>query len=432
MKKRGIALWVSILLGGVCLAAAGEWSSGAPRDEIKPRFSRTSSGHLVIEHDARTGLHGYWRREFPVTGGRHYEFRAWRRVAGVADPQRSAFVTILWLDDKDKRVLDDRPLVTRYLRKFTPWTPLEYPTEREAAGGWAEFAAVYQAPGNARKAVVDLHLLWAPRGRVEWRDISLREAQAPQGRKVRLAAVHFRPVGGKTPEGNRLLFAPLIEKAAAQRADLVVLGETLTYYGLGRKPAETAEPVPGPSTEFFGELARKHNLYIVAGIFERDRHLVFNTAILMGPDGKLVGKYRKVTLPDNEWNQGVAPGSDYPVFQTRFGKVGMMICYDGFFPEVARRLTLRGAEVIAWPVWGCNPDLARARAAENHVYLVSSTYEDTSSEWMLTAVWDQTGDTVARAREWGEVAIAEVDLDAQTRWPSLGEFKAKIIRHAPR
>ena len=58
----------------------------------------------------------------------------------------------------------------------------------------------------------------------------------------------------------------------------------------------------------------------------------------------------------------------------------MMVCYDGFFPEVARQLANRGAEVIAWPVWGCNPDLARARAMENHVYVVSSTYEDIASQ----------------------------------------------------
>jgi len=417
--------------GGLWGAALDDWKSGAPRDEIKPRFSRTAAGHLVIEHDARDGLQGFWSREFPVTGGSYYEIKAHRKTAHVASPQRSAFVIIEWRDEKDRRVLDDRQLVTRFLRKFTPWTPPEYPPERPGADGWSEFSAVYQAPGGARKAVVQLHLIWAPKGRVEWREVSFREAAQPAPRKVRLAAVHLRPSGSKTPEGNRKLFAPMIEKAAAQRADLVVLGETLTYAGTGRSAAEAAEPVPGPSTEFFGELARKHNLYIVAGIFERDRHLVYNTSILMGPDGKLVGKYRKVTLPDGEWMQGVVPGSDYPVFETRFGKVGMMICYDGFFPEVARQLALRGAEIIAWPVWGCNPELARARAAENHVYLVSSTYEDTSSNWMLTAIWDHTGDTVARAERWGDVVVAEVDLNALTRWPSLGDFKAKIPRHAP-
>ena len=63
----------------------------------------------------------------------------------------------------------------------------------------------------------------------------------------------------------------------------------------------------------------------------------------------------------------------------------MMICYDGYFPEIARRLVNHGAEIIAWPVWGCNPKLAVARAVENHVYLVSSTYTDTSEHWTVSA-----------------------------------------------
>jgi len=195
--------------------------------------------------------------------------------------------------------------------------------------------------------------------------------------------------------------------------------------------ADIAEPIPGPSTEYFGAFAREFNVYIVAGLLERDGHVVYNTAALLGPDGKLAGKYRKVTLPDGEIEEGLTPGRDYPVFETRFGTLGMMICYDGFFPEVARELTKRGAEVIAWPVWGCNPDLARARAAENHTYLVSSTYEDISRNWMLSAVWDHTGRTIGRAKDWGSIAIAEVDLNARTRWPSLGDFRSKIPHHVP-
>ena len=413
------------------------WTQAAPRDELRTEYvieagGRDGLGALVLRTDAREGLDGYWRKSFPVTGGTHYRFAASYQARGVTVPRRSVVVKLNWRDANDKQVLLDEPSEGSYQRGAVPRAETEFPATHEpAADGWTEVADVYRAPAKATQAIVELHLQWAPNAEVRWSQISLREAAAPERRVVRLATVHYMPRGGKSPAENCRQYEPLIVEAAKQKADLVVLGETLTYVGLNKSYAELAEPVPGPSTEYFAELAKQHQLYIVAGLLERSEHLVYNVAVLLGPDGQIAGKYRKVCLPRSEIEQGCAPGSDYPVFETRFGKLGMMVCYDGFFPEVARELTNRGAEVIAWPVWGCNPLLARARACENHVYLISSTYGDVAANWMISAVFDHTGETIAQASKWGSVAVVEVDLNHRTRWVSLGDYRAHLPRHRP-
>jgi predicted amidohydrolase len=420
------------------LEAAHPWQPAAPREEISPAFGfepeggPNHDGALVMSSDARRGLHGCWQRTFAVEGGKHYRFASLRKTTNVPYPRRSTSVRILWQDDRGRAVPHDGPVAEGYLIGWEPMAEAEFPSEQEPrADGWTELSEVYRVPEHASRAVVELYLQWAEGSRVEWSGVSLSLVSAPAGRKVRLAAVHYRPTG-KSPDGNCREYEPLIAEAARQKADLVVLGETITLVATNRPTLEEiAEPIPGKSTEYFGTLAKRYGLYIVVGLYERDEHLIFNVAVLLGPDGKLAGKYRKVCLPRNEVAAGVAPGEEYPVFQTRFGKLGMMVCYDGFFPEIARELTNNGAEVIAWPVWGCNPELASARACENHVFIVSSTYEDISRNWMLTAVYDHDGKTLAKAEKWGSVVTAEVDLDARKQWNCLGDFKAQIARHRP-
>lgn len=167
---------------------------------------------------------------------------------------------------------------------------------------------------------------------------------------VKAAAVQFdMQVGLENKEGNVARTLELINQAADNGANLIVLPELCStgYSFESREEAYAhAEPVPaGPTCDAWADLARQRGLYLVAGIAERADNALYDTAVLIGPEG-YIGRYRKTHL----WNREklvFEPGDEgYPVFPTPIGRIGLLVCWDIWFPEVARILVASGADVI--------------------------------------------------------------------------------------
>ncbi len=392
------------------------WQFESPRDEIAPdhwvdgEVLMEGKASLAMSGDGKEYVNGCWSQELEVTPGKFYEFQTYFRQTKVDEPNRSILARIVW-QGKDGELVS--------------WP--EYPgTLRELAGnGMNMIQQRYKVPEGAVKAKLELVFRWDADGTVYFSEASLQEVNEIVPRVVNLAAIHFRPQNTGSSLENLDLFAGYIKKAADNNADFVCLPEGITQVGTGKTYLEVSEPIPGPSTEFLGKIARQNNINIVAGLIERSGPAIYNVAVLIDREGKLLGKYRKVCLPREEIDGGITPGNSYPVFDTEFGRVGMMICWDLQFPEVARQLAMQGAEIIFMPIWGGNLTLARARAIENQVYLVSSSYD------MATGVFDLEGELIVEASEQNPVAVVEVDLNKHQYWPWLGDLKNRIPREMP-
>jgi predicted amidohydrolase len=164
------------------------------------------------------------------------------------------------------------------------------------------------------------------------------------------------------------------EQVAAEGVELVLFPELVIHGHCTPNTWELAEPVPdGPSVRRLEEIARRHRLVICAGMSEKERDIVFNTQVLVGPQG-YIGKQRKLHLSRDEvfYYKG---GRDIPVFDVGPCTVGVVICYDNQFPEVARVLALRGAEVLLMPhagrfkLWDNTPESEAAARRYSHEFL---------------------------------------------------------------
>jgi predicted amidohydrolase len=383
----------------------------APRHWVEDKVKYQGNQTLALSGDGKRYASGSWRCSYEVTAGKYYNFFTCFKPVNITQIDKTAFVEITWLGKEGNRV------------GF-----YEFPDfmAQQSDDSWYMLKQTYQVPQDAVKARVDLIYRWDAKGTVYFGGMTLKEVPPPEPRNVRMATVYHRPAHTGSPRESLEEFAEYVDLAGEEGADIVCLPEGVTIIGTGKSYLDVSEPVPGPSSEFLGELAKKHNMYIIAGIYEKEGPALYCTAILLGRDGELVGKYRKVSIPTEEFHGGITPGNSVSsVFDTDFGRIGIMICIDVFFPEVTRMLALQGAEVIFMPIWGGNLSLFEARTIENQIYLVTSSYD---SE---TGIFDKTGELIIEANEENPVAMVEVDLNSRHLWYWLGEFRNRIVREMP-
>jgi len=231
--------------------------------------------------------------------------------------------------------------------------------------------------------------------------------------RVKLACIQMQPSFGDVAS-NVARSVQLIEQAASQGANLVVLPELCNsgYVFSNREEAfAVAEEIPaGRTASAWMECAARHRLHLVAGICERAGNRLYNSAVVIGPQG-YIGTFRKVHL----WNEEALyfePGDlGFPVFHTPIGRIGVAICYDGWFPETFRLCALQGADIVCVPTnWVPIPGQAEGRQAMANILAMAAAHSNS----MYIACADRVG------VERGQPFEGQSLIVSYTGWPVAG------------
>lgn len=234
-------------------------------------------------------------------------------------------------------------------------------------------------------------------------------------------------LGDKQKNINKMI--SMLEAAVSKYdPDLVIFPElAVTGYECSELYETLAEPFPeGESIGIFCEQAKKHGVHIIFGFVEKGekegKPVVYNAAALINNHGEPLGCYRKSHLVDGEETKYFEKGTEYNVFDTSIGKIGIMICWDMAYPEVARILALKGAEIIAVPAaWETEPNegdweiVNTARSFDNVLYLASCNHVGTDRELYFfgrSKISGPLGRPLAAAGDGEEIISAAVDLSA--------------------
>lgn len=250
-------------------------------------------------------------------------------------------------------------------------------------------------------------------------------------------------------EKNLIKAKQSIEKAKKMGADLVCIPETFMIYLPPTSTvnyADIAEPLDGPFVSGLAEAARENQIYVICGMYEPELNedvRAYNTTVVLNRDGKLIHSYRKTHLYDAfsyQESKSVIPGNGpLQVFDTEFGKIGLLVCYELRYPEITRQLVLQGADVImiptAWLAGSLKEEqfeiLVRSRAIENTVYVCASDQVGNTLAGRSMII-DPMGLIIGSAGEEESIFVSDIDFDrikrVREKNPSVAQRRTEFYK----
>jgi predicted amidohydrolase len=352
-------------LEGVAGALPEGWSSFAGNPALQPSFKLVAGGpggksQLLGEGNGRKECYGYVRIPVRMTPGKWYRMQVRFRFSGFENVNRNLVHGVFSIPD----TLQYNNGIFHYRKD----------------GEWATGEARFQGPPREMDTEVRLYFRYSAQGQVWWDQVLLEEAEPVPSRPVKVAV--------SWGHGGLKHWEPWLDAAGSRGADVVLLPEL--FNGIWDPPK--AELPDGPSWQLLSSKARQWKMYVSGTTYIRRGDLVYNTAPLFDRQGKLVGTYDKVMLYDTELDVGVTSGERFPVFDTDFGKIGIITCYDSWFTNTSRLLALQGAELALLPNEGYYEELMHARAADNCMCLAVSSGDNPAG------VWDSGGNQAGEER----------------------------------
>jgi len=251
-------------------------------------------------------------------------------------------------------------------------------------------------------------------------------------RKIWVSTIAFHGTSKPTVEENLKAAHHLLEAACAVQPDIVCLPEVFASVGTEYEGVEeVAQPVPGPITDMAAEVARHHSTCVICPLMEARDGRVYNSAVLIDRQGHIAGIYEKIhpVTSSSDYTvleHGVTPGKEAKVFETDFGRLGILICFDINWPQEWAELKRQGAEVVFWPSAYNGGFPLQVYAFLHNYYVVSSTHGD-------SRIIDLTGEILEQTGRASPVVSAQIDLEkglfhGDFNWAQLEPLRARYGR----